>query len=469
MTLTGRVHSVAHTVFKPITTRVSLAGRVALLTTVAVAAVLTLISASVYVLVRAEIVGALDDSMIKRANEAVAAGYTPANLTAKEADLLALAGIRLLAIQSGGGQVFDFTRPNDTFPYDNREREVALGLANTSARTADVGGVPFRVVAVQAGPGQAFVLAQSMESTGRALDRLLVVLVLSTLSGMVLAGLAGWAVASNGLRPVRRLTAAVERVAQTRDLTPIEVLGKEDELTRLTRSFNAMLLALDETQRRERQLIADAGHELRTPLTSLRTNIDLLRQVSDQPDRPLDEAAHRELLDDVRAQLDELSTLVGDLTELARDEPLHRDPEPLDLADVVRRAVERVQLRAPSVAFDSLLQPSWVLGDSRLLERAATNLLDNAAKWSPAEGTVRVRLLNGTLTVGDEGPGIDAEDLPHVFDRFYRSTEARTLPGSGLGLAIVKRAADRHGGSVSVASDPGHGALFTFHVPLAAP
>ncbi|MFS0883680.1 ATP-binding protein [Aeromicrobium sp. 179-A 4D2 NHS] len=468
MTLLERLHGHAHDAFEPITKRLSLAGRVALLTTAAVAAVLTLISVSVYVLVRQEIVGSLDDSMFKRANEAVAAGYTPTNLTAKEADLLSLAGIRLLAIQSGGGRVFVGPRPNDTFPYDNREREVALGYAKTSARTADVGGTPYRVVAIQAGSGQAFVLAQSMESTVRALERLQIVLILSTLSGMIFAGLAGWAVASNGLRPVRRLTAVAERIARTRELTPIEVTGKEDELTRLSHAFNEMLRALDETQRRERQLIADAGHELRTPLTSLRTNIDLLRQASAEPERRLDATAHRELLDDVRAQLDELSTLVGDLTELARDEPLHRDPEPLDLADVVRRAVERVHLRAPSVTFDALLEPSWVLGDSQLLERAVTNLLDNAAKWSPPEGTVRVRLSGGTVTVSDEGPGIRPEDLPHVFDRFYRSTEARTLPGSGLGLAIVKRAADRHGGAVTVQSRPGEGATFTFRVPLDA-
>ncbi len=466
MRITDRIYQHAHTLLGPITKRLSLAARVALLTTAAVAAVLSLISVSVYVFVRAEFIGTLDDSMLKRAEQAVAAGYTPTNLTPQEADLLALAGIRLLAIKSGGGEVF-FTRPNDTFPYDNREREVALGLVDHSARTAHVGSVPYRVVAVQAGTGQAFVLAQSMESTQQALDRLQVVLTLSTISGMLFAGLAGWAVANNGLRPVRRLTEATERIAASGDLTPIEVTGKEDELARLTRSFNAMLLALDDTQKRERQLIADAGHELRTPLTSLRTNIDLLRQVSADPDRRLGVEQHRELLDDVRAQLDELTSLVGDLTELARDEPLHRDPEPLDLADVVRRAVERVALRVPSLSYDVRLDPSWVVGDSQLLERAITNLLDNAAKWSPPAGTVTVRLGDGIVTVVDQGPGIIADDLPHVFERFYRSTEARTLPGSGLGLSIVKRAADRHGGSVAVSSTPGHGATFTFTVPLA--
>lgn len=467
MTIVDHTHRRVHALLEPITTRVSLAGRVAILTTLAVAATLTVMSIVVYVTVRSQFIGSLDDSLLRRAEQAVAAGYTPATLTEKEADLLQLAGIRLLAISSGGG---DFLiRPNDSFPYDNREREVALGLTNHSARTAEVADVPYRVVAVQAGQGQAFVLAQSMESTQEALDRLRLVLILTTLSGMIFAGLAGWLVANNGLRPVRRLTDATERVARTRDLTPIEVSGrKEDELSRLTRSFNEMLLALGAAQTRERQLIADAGHELRTPLTSLRTNIDLLRQANDDPRRRLDDDARTELMDDVRAQLDELTSLIGDLTELARDEPLHRDPEPLDLADVVEQAVARVERRAPTVTFDVNLEPSWVVGDSGLLERAVTNLLDNAAKWSPPDSTVTVRLRSGIVTVTDQGPGIAVEDLPHVFERFYRSREARTLPGSGLGLSIVRRAAERHGGTVDVASIVGHGATFTFAIPLYA-
>lgn len=464
MTWGERAHQSLHTLLNPITSRLSLAARVAILTTAAVAGVLTIMSAAVFVLVRAEFISSLDDSMIKRAHQAVDAGYTPGELTADQAALLSLAGIQLLTIKSGGGEFLIYS--DSAFPYDNREREVALGLVENSARTAHVDGAPYRVVAVRAGAGQAFVLAQSMESTQATLDRLVRILALCSLAGVIVAGVAGWLVASNGLRPVRRLTAATERVTATRDLTPIEVSGKEDELARLTRSFNEMLEALSATQRRERQLIADAGHELRTPLTSLRTNIDLLRQVSAASEGTFSAEQRRELLDDVTAQLEELTTLVGDLTELARDEPLHRDPEPLDLADVVNRAVGRVQLRAPSVNFDVLLDSSWVVGDSQLLERAITNLLDNAAKWSPADATVEVRLRRGAVTVRDHGPGIAPEDLPHVFERFYRSTEARTLPGSGLGLSIVQRAAERHGGHVGVDSAPGEGATFTFAVPL---
>jgi len=467
VTWVDRAYERVHKLLEPVTSRISLAARVAILTTLAVAGVLSIMSAALFVLVRAEFISAIDDSLTRRAENAVEAGYTPTNIDEEQANLLALAGIRLLAIRSGGGEFL--VRPSDTFPYDNREREVALGLEDHSARTTKIGKIPYRVVAVQAGEGQAFVIAQSMESTQQTLDRLIRVLILCSLAGVIVAGVAGWAVANNGLRPVRRLTAAAEHVAATRDLTPIAVSGKEDELTRLTRAFNEMLTALAETLQRERQLIADAGHELRTPLTSLRTNIDLLLQAQAADARQLSPTLLRELLTDVGAQLEELTSLVGDLTELARDEPLHRDPEPLDLADVVRRSITRVQLRAPALVFDVDLEPSWVLGDSQLLERAITNLLDNAAKWSPPEATVTVRLVAGSVSVADQGPGIAAEDIDHVFDRFYRSTQARALPGSGLGLSIVKRAADRHEGNVAVVSTLGEGATFTFSVPLATP
>jgi two-component system sensor histidine kinase MprB len=240
-----------------------------------------------------------------------------------------------------------------------------------------------------------------------------------------------------------------------------------DELARLSQSFNAMLAALAEAQARQRQLVADAGHELRTPLTSLRTNLDLLAQ-SDAVGG-LDPTERVALLADVRAQLEELSTLVTDLIELSRDDIPQQAREPLDLADVTRRAAERVRRRAPDVTISLDLRP-WVLdGDAQLLERAVTNLLDNAAKWSPPGGVVEVRLRDGRLAVTDEGAGIAEEDLPHIFERFYRSREARGEPGSGLGLAIVQQAALRHGGTVvaeNVESPTGkRGARLTLRLP----
>ena len=133
---------------------------------------------------------------------------------------------------------------------------------------------------------------------------------------------------------------------------------------------------------------------------------------------------------------------------------------------MVRQAVTRVRRRTTTtVEFEVRTEPWWVTGDAAALERAITNLLDNAAKWSPAGGRVTVELEQGTVVVTDQGRGISEKDLPHVFDRFYRSAESRGMPGSGLGLSIVKAVAERHGGDVRAGHGPEGGAAFWFHVP----
>jgi len=456
-----------HRALQKISGRMSLALRVAVLTTTAVAMTLGVVSAVAFVTVRAEFESSLDDSMIRRANAAVSKGISESLLSSQSTTALAYIGIQPFVVEAGRLLGNPVTVSDDYAKLNGyRELEVSNGLRQHSERTVFLQGVPHRVVAVAAGKGRALVLVQSMESTRDALERLKIILLLASTAGVALAGLAGWGVATNGLRPVRRLTEATERVARTTDLTPIDVTGR-DELARLTTSFNAMLLALDASQQRQRQLVADAGHELRTPLTSLRTNIELIGQAADNTERHLSDDQRHEIMGDVRSQLEELTTLVGDLVELARDEPMSRDPEPLDFADVVRQAVDRVRLRAQEIRIDVELSPWMVIGEPQLLERAVTNLLDNAAKWSPPDGEIRVRLRDGVLTVADDGVGINAEDLPHIFNRFYRSSEARTLPGSGLGLSIVKRAAERHGGTVEVESPPEGGTTFTLVLPEA--
>jgi two-component system sensor histidine kinase MprB len=224
-----------------------------------------------------------------------------------------------------------------------------------------------------------------------------------------------------------------------------------------------MLVALSASRDRQRRLVADAGHELRTPLTSLRTNLDLLLQADAAGG--LDADARAELMDDVRAQLEEMSTLVGDLIELARDEPLRPVVEQVDLAEVVDRAVARARRRRTGLTFDVDTAPWWVSGESASLERAVTNLLDNAVKWSPPDGTVRIRLNHGTLTVDDEGPGIAPDDREQVFERFYRSEESRSMPGSGLGLSIVRQVIERHSGNVRVDVNDGGGTRMVLQVP----
>jgi two-component system sensor histidine kinase MprB len=443
--------------------RRSLASRVTVLTTLAVGFAVSIVAFAAYATVRAQTISALDDSL--RARAYVAAKSDTLDALAQESIsswALGAAGVRIAFVDASGDQVL--VQPagaNPKFGISDTEVSVAQGKDDTSARTVWLQGERWRVVAVNAGDGHALVLAQSMQPTDRMLDRLGLVMLLFGIAGMIVAGLAGWAVARNGLRPVRRLTTAVEDITRTQRLDPIPIEGS-DEVARLAHSFNGMLLTLSASQHRQRQLVADAGHELRTPLTSLRTNLDLLVQAD--ASSGLSPESRAELLDDVRAQIREMTTLIGDLVELARDEPVSPTVEPVELTAVLGQAVARVRRRA-DVQFDLHTSPWWVTGDADALERAITNLLDNAAKWSPEGGIVTVALEQGTLTVADQGPGIAPEDLPHVFERFYRSAESRSMPGSGLGLSIVRSIAERHGGVAEAGNRPEGGAVFWLTLP----
>jgi two-component system sensor histidine kinase MprB len=215
-----------------------------------------------------------------------------------------------------------------------------------------------------------------------------------------------------------------------------------------------MLAALEDSARSQRRFVADASHELRTPLTSLRTNIEVLARADDMP------ADERErLLADVVEQLAEMSELVAELVALdrAQEDPDAREDVRLDL--LAAEAVERARRNRPGVTFTTALEPSVVTGMPGSLERAIDNLLDNAAKWSPDGGEVEVSVRAGEVAVRDHGPGIDEQDLPYVFDRFYRAPSARGLAGSGLGLAIVRQVAESHGGEVTAERADGGGTL----------
>ncbi|WP_427887526.1 sensor histidine kinase [Kribbella sp. GL6] len=476
--------------------KLSLHARVTLLAAVAVGLAVAIVSVAAYVTVRQQMYQNLDNSLTQRAVQASQKGVLTnlSNLQKASADALGLSDIRV-AVLAANGQSFAPTN-SPLPPLGDAELQVARSQDNVvSLRTVGVrnGGSHFRVVAVTARfcpvgwsdecennanflqPG-ALVVAQSLESIDQTLHNLGIVLWAFGLIGVIGAALAGNAVARSGLRPLARLTGGVEHIAATEDLKPIPVTGT-DEISRLAVAFNAMLGALAQSRDRQRRLVGDAGHELRTPLTSVRTNLDLLAQADKRGGlRPED---RQQLLDDVRAQMDELTQLIGDLTELARDTPQVRNAELIELSNVVQDAVIKVRRRAPGLEWDVQLTPFPVWGDERLLGRAVTNLLDNAAKYSvpdgaeqrtdgPPVGHVTVRLLDGVLTVTDSGPGIAEADLPHVFDRFYRSSEARSRPGSGLGLAIVKHAAEQHGGMIYARNAPGAGAQFTLWLPHAA-
>jgi two-component system sensor histidine kinase MprB len=353
-------------------------------------------------------------------------------------------------------------------PVSATDRAVAAGKRAESFRS--IGNAPrnthARVLTFSVGGGYAVQLARPLGDVDRTLGHLALILALVALAGVALALVLGYLVGKASIKPVEELTEAVERVGATGQLAERIAVTGDDELSRLATSFNQMLAALDESRRQQAQLVADAGHELRTPLTSLRTNIEVLLRVHALPDA--DRAA---LFGDITAQLGELTTLVGDLVELARDDEQRPEPQDVRLDIVVEDAVERARLRAPGVEFkvDLAVGEAVVRSQPNLLERAVLNVLDNAVKWSPPGSAIEVKTHRDgdtwRLYVRDHGPGITDEDLPHVFDRFYRSAGARGLPGSGLGLAIVRQVVESSGGSVTASTSPDGGTVLGIALP----
>ena len=307
-------------------------------------------------------------------------------------------------------------------------------------------------------PSGRLVVAEDLAPTDKALTRIKFwIFLIGGIGIAVAAGLAAL-VAAAALRPVRRLTAAAETVAETGNLTERVAVDGNDELGRLAAQFNSMLAALETSVGAQRRLVADASHELRTPLTAARTNVDLLREGR----LPADEAQHA--LDEASVELDALTRLVSDLVELARGEERKLRIEDIQLDDLVSGVVERAQARAPQVRFVMALSPTLVQADPVLLERAVSNLLENAVKYSPPGAPIEVSVRGGEVVVQDHGPGIAEEDLPRVFDRFYRAAAARSKPGAGLGLAIVREAAEAHGGTATAESNAS-GARFKLALP----
>lgn len=338
---------------------------------------------------------------------------------------------------------------------------------NGEGKVATVDGE--RIYSKSNGFGATVVLAQDMRSHNQLITSLGLVLLLVGAIGIALAVAAGKVVASAGLRPLAHLQAAVDRVRRTNELRQIEVLGN-DELADLTRSFNEMLEALETSRRRQADLVADAGHELKTPLTSMRTNIELLMMMQRSGGAGIPEEDRIALEHDVIAQMEEMSTLIGDLVDLARDDAPDSSLETVDMVEVTEAAFERVQRRRPDVTFHLETTPWYLDGDTHGLSRAIVNLLDNAAKWSPNDGVVRLcmtPLYNGhvEITVSDSGPGIPVEDREKVFERFFRSVQGRSTPGSGLGLAIVKQTIERHGGTITAEESDDGGAMMRVILP----
>ncbi len=340
-------------------------------------------------------------------------------------------------------------------PVTARAQAIARSGTGADVSDVDIGDTHVLVLTRAIGAGAAIQIARPLTEVDRQLARVLTVLIIVGGGGVGLAIALGALVARAALAPIARFTRRTEALTAQADVSErIEVQGR-DELARLATSFNTTLDALERSAQAQRHLVADASHELRTPIASLRANIQVLQDADRLPEH--ERAALRA---DIIGELDELTALVGDVVELARGA---RRDEPLDdvrLDEVVEALVQRARRRAGErVDVRLSTEPTVVAGEPERISRAVSNLLDNAIKWSPAGGRVDVELAGGTLTVRDHGPGFATDDLPHVFERFYRADRARGMPGSGLGLAIVRQAAEAHGGWVQAANAPGGGAL----------
>ena len=443
--------------------------RLALVAAAAVAIAVIAAAAGMFVAVRAELRQQTDNALQQRAADVVDLGTHfregPIRLPPRGGAEAAGFGSNIVVQLVGPqGQIVAFPDQAKPLPVPTGAAAVAQGVRGAHFDDVYAGDSHLRVLVTPAGHGLALELARPVDEADALLQRLGVVLAGVVLGGVLLATLLGLVVTRAALRPVHRLTTAVEDVARTGDLTRRVPSGGSDELARLATSFNAMLAALEASLRSQRQLVADASHELRTPLTSLRTNFELLAR--GQPEDPDD---RRAMEADIVSQLERLGRLVADLIDLARDEHTPAAQVPVSLDDVVHRAIGTMSSYWPGVTFTVDADPTTVIGDEGRLDRAVMNLLENAAKWSGPEGTIEVSLRDGEVAVRDHGPGVAAADAPFVFDRFWRAPAARSMPGSGLGLAIVRDVAESHGGTVTLDPPDGTGATFRLRLPPVQP
>jgi two-component system, OmpR family, sensor histidine kinase MprB len=459
--------------------------RITLLAAAAVAVAVLLASALTYLLVGHQLRGQLDTQLRSRAHGlpfvvsrldslpepprlfSGTAGHNPfgslsprPNQVRGYQQLVSSTG-KVLA-RSGSAQV--------TLPVEVRTRALAAHGGHAFFSSARVDGIHLRILTEAVRPGLAVQFAQPLTEVDHLLSRLRLILVLLAVGGIALAALLGRLVAGAVVAPVGRLTRAAEHVARTQDLSGrIEEDGHADEIGRLAVSFNAMLDALgrsmdalDASVHAQRQLVADASHELRTPVTSLRTNIEILQQAHD-----IDAGEREQLFNEVVEQIEELTALINDLIDLARGEEPAQETEDVRLDVVVHEAVERARRLTSGRELRAELEPTLLAGVPGRLGRAVNNLIDNAVKYSPPGAPVEIRLAGSRLSVRDHGPGISVEDLPHIFDRFYRGAEARGRPGSGLGLAIVRQVVEQHGGSILAEPAAGGGTVMRVSLPRA--
>jgi len=433
--------------------------RVTLLIAAAVAVAAIAAAIAMYFVVQDQLINQVDQNLQAAAQTAARGGPGPGDRPPRFGPpsqfMTGRSDIYAQIINSNGTIVrTDFDKPQ-TALVPQSVKDVAAGRGAGFTATAEAQNARLRVFVVPIQGGGAIETVQELDLVDGALGQTRLLLIAFAGGAILLAAALGALIARAALSPVKRLTATVEEVTRTRDLSRRVAAQGRDELSRLGTSFDAMLGQLEVSLRSQRQLVADASHELRTPLTSLRTNLELLER-----GQPADPAERQQMLADLVTQMERLTSLVGDLIEVARDEETPMPFEKLRLDDVVAEVVDDMKMRYPRVRFAVTAAPTTVNGVKVRVTRAITNLFDNAAKWSPPGALVEVSVANGEVAVRDHGPGVAAEDASRVFDRFWRSSDAHHLPGSGLGLSIVKDVAESHGGSVILERPSDGGARF---------
>jgi two-component system sensor histidine kinase MprB len=439
--------------------------RLALAAALAVTATVAIASAVVYVVMRDELRTSVDQQLQQQYEQVSSSGYLrhvfqnrPFPAPPQGPSTTAT----YVQIVTPDGRTFIPTNESENVPVTKNTLAVAAQKHGPFFADGRVGTKQSRIYTVGGqlvdsdGNAQsvALQLVRPTDDIARTLHRLQLILLLVLAGGLAAGGAGGALVSRAALVPVRRLTGAAERIAETGEPSERVPVNGRDELSRLGGAFNTMLAALEESLETQRRFVADASHELRTPLTSMQTNIEVLKQ-----HELLDADGRQRLIDDLEREAHEMRDLIAGLLELARGGDPRQERTAVHVDELVENAVQRARSRFPRLTWATRLEPTVVEGHPARLERAIWNLLENAGKWSRDGSSVDVILEHGELVVRDYGPGIAPEDREHVFDRFYRAAGARSLPGSGLGLAIVREVAEAHGGSVSAEAAHGGGAL----------
>ena len=362
-------------------------------------------------------------------------------------------------------QVFDDNRriwASNVEPLPILPENLLVAQRKISSRisTTEIAGYRMRVLTLPLRtPGRAAMVARPMDEVDAQLAGLWRMSIQIFVIGVAGSGLIGFVVAGRVVRPVRRLTEAATRVAETQNVDqPIDI-KRDDEFGQLASSFNEMLGALSISREQQHRLVTDASHELRTPITSLRTNLEYMQRNSS-----IEEDERRLILDDVLFELDELTGLVTELVDLATDQHHMGEAECIELDELVDAVVQRHRRRT-SYNIVYTATSSQIIAAPALVERAVSNMVDNALKWNPPDSSVQVRVENGSVRVSDNGPGIPVEEHEQVFERFYRTEGARSLPGSGLGLSIVRHVAESFGGQARIIDDGQPGTTIELSFP----